>query len=92
MPFNEQDKAVLSDIVEAFTFAIVEVCQTLEHQKQMAPAAFVEEITLRADSLPADSSGKIKRNILTNICRVLEGKPYPSGSFFDMQDSARKVA
>ena len=33
MPAIEQDKVVSSAIVDAFTLAIVEVCQTLNHQR-----------------------------------------------------------
>ena len=35
MPLTEQDKVTLSNIIEGFTLAIVEVCQTLEHQKDL---------------------------------------------------------
>ena len=35
MPFTEQDKTVLSDIIEAFSLAIVEVCETYEHQNKL---------------------------------------------------------
>jgi hypothetical protein len=78
MPFTEQDKATLSNIIEGFTLAIVEVCQTLEHQKDlpMPPAAFIGELNLRAKNLPTDASGNMKRSILTNISNVLEGKPF----------------
>jgi hypothetical protein len=93
MPFTEQDKAVLSDIVEAFTLAYVEICQTLEHQRKLPldPIAFAKELDLRAANLPSDSSGKLKKTILGNISKVLAGQPYPSGSMFETYD-ARKVA
>lgn len=77
MPFTEQDKVALSNIVEGFTLAIVEVCQTLEHQRSLPlpPTAFIGELNLRAKNLPTDASGNMKRSILTNISNVLEGKP-----------------
>ena len=77
MPFTEQDKATLSNIVEGLTLAIVEVCQTLEHQKDLpiTPAAFIGELNLRAKNLPTDASSNMKRSILTNISNVLDGKP-----------------
>ncbi len=78
MPFTEQDKATISNIIEGFTLAIVEVCQTLEHQKHlpMPPSSFIAEFNLRAKNLPTDASGNMKRSILTNISNVLEGKPF----------------
>ncbi|RPH78917.1 MAG: hypothetical protein EHM80_09110 [Nitrospiraceae bacterium] len=77
MPIPEQNKAVLSDIVDAFSLAIIEVCQTLEHQRSMPlqPHAFATEFKLRATNLPDDSSGKIKKSILTNIANGLMGQP-----------------
>lgn len=77
MPFTEQDKMTLSNIIDGFTLAIVEVCQTLEHQKSLPlpPAAFIGELNLRAKNLSTDASGNMKRSILTNIANVLEGKP-----------------
>ncbi len=78
MPFTEQDKVTLSNIVEGLTLAIVEVCQTLEHQRSLPlPAeAFRGELNLRATNLPTDASGNMKRSILTNISNVLDGKPF----------------
>ena len=78
MPFTEQDKVTLSNIVEGLTLAIVEVCQTLEHQRSLplAPESFVGELKLRAENLPTDASGNMKRSILTNISNVLDGKPF----------------
>ena len=76
MPFTEQDKVTLSNIVEGFTLAIVEVCQTLEHQRSLplAPTAFIGELNLRAKNLSTDASSNMKRSILTNIANALEGK------------------
>lgn len=33
MPFSEQDKVILADIVKGLSLAIVRVCKTLEHQQ-----------------------------------------------------------
>ena len=78
MPFTEQDKITLSNIVEGLTLAIVEVCQTLEHQRSLPqpPESFVAELMLRTENLPTDASGNMKRSILTNISNVLNGKPF----------------
>lgn len=78
MPFTEQDKITLSAMAEGFTLAIVEVCQTLEHQRglPLPPSAFIGELNLRAKNLSTDASGNMKRSILTNISNVLEGKPF----------------
>jgi hypothetical protein len=97
MPFTEQDKVVLSDIVEAFTLAIVEVCQTLEHQRKLPlePVAFGNELHLRAVNIPDDSRGKMKKTILENITKVLGGEPYPADSvrsLFETYDSAARKA
>ena len=90
MPFTEQDKATISNIVEGFTLAIVEVCQTLEHQKHlpMPPSSFVAELNLRAKNLPTDASGNMKRSILTQyfqrIRRETVRPNYHSVIFYEM--------
>ena len=78
MPFTEHDKVTLSNIVEGLTLAIVEVCQTLEHQRSLPlpPESFVGELKLRATNLPTDASSNMTRSILTNISNVLDGKPF----------------
>jgi hypothetical protein len=78
MPAIEQDKVVSSAIVDAFTLAIVEVCQTLNHQRGGLPLplqAFATEFENRAVNLPGDPSGKLKKDILMNIAGILKGKP-----------------
>jgi|GEM_PF-1641826 len=77
MPVTEKDKAVIPDIVDAFSLAIIEVCQTLEHQRTLPldPSSFVGEFEMRATSLPDDQSGKVKKHILMNIANGLKGKP-----------------
>jgi hypothetical protein len=77
MPKIEEDTAVLSAIVDAFSLAIIEVCQTLEHQKSLpvAPTAFAGEMKLRAVNLPDDPSNKIQKSILVSIANGLVGKP-----------------
>jgi hypothetical protein len=77
MPKIEEDNAVLSAIVDGFSLAIIEVCQTLEHQRSLpvAPTSFADEMKLRAVNLPNDPSSKIQKSILTNIANGLEGKP-----------------
>jgi hypothetical protein len=83
MPVTEQDKAVLNSIIEGFTLAIVEVCQTLEHQRSLPimPDAFAVEWKNRAGGLPTDPSGIIKRKILENLANVVAAKPFTPISF-----------
>jgi hypothetical protein len=93
MPTTEQDKTLLPNIVEAFTLAFVEICQTYEHQNKINSVSFAKELNLRIANLPDDSNGKMKKTILANMCKVLEGQPYSSGSLFETYDPAsRKVA
>ena len=76
MPTTEQDKIVIADVVDAFSLAIIEVCQTMEHQRSMplTPHVFASEFKLRAQNLPNDSNGTVKRKILTNIANGLMGE------------------
>ena len=73
----EENAAVVSAIVDAFSLAIIEVCQTLEHQRSLpvTPSSFADEMKLRAVNLPNDPSSKIQKNILTNIANGLAGAP-----------------
>ncbi len=77
MPVTEQEKAVLGAIVNGFTLAIIEVCQTLEHQRSLPlpPTAFIAEMKLRATNLPNDSGSKIQKDVLMNIAHGLAGEP-----------------
>jgi hypothetical protein len=77
MPVTEQDQVALSAVVNGFTLAIIEVCQTLEHQRSLplTPTAFIGEMKLRAQNLPNDSGHKIQKNILMNIAHGLAGEP-----------------
>jgi hypothetical protein len=77
MPVAELDKAALSAVVNGFTLAIIEVCQTLEHQRTLplTPIAFIGEMELRAKNLPNDPNNKIQKNILMNIANGLKGEP-----------------
>ena len=74
---TDQDKAVLSAVVEGFIFAIVEVCQTLEHQKSLPlePHAFSVEFKNRAVNMPNDTRGNLIRTILMNLSNALDSKP-----------------
>ena len=76
MPFTEQDKVTLSNIVDGFTLAIVEVCQTLEHQKALPlpPAAFIGELNLRAKNLSTDASGNMKKKHSHKYRQCIRGK------------------
>jgi hypothetical protein len=75
MSFTEQDKHVLSDIVTAFSLAIVGMCRALEQQQKIAPEPIAEAIHTEMDQVPKGSSGHsaIVKDILTNISKVLRG-------------------
>jgi hypothetical protein len=92
MPFTEQDKALISDIVEAFTIAFVEICQTYEHQNKITSVGFTKELDLRIANLPSDPSSKLKKSIFQNIIKVAAGQPYSPGSLFETYDTATRKA
>ena len=77
MPVTEKEQAVIPDIVDAFSLVIIEVCQTLEHQRTLPldPSSFVGELEMRAAGLSEDQNGKVKKQILMNIANGLKGKP-----------------
>jgi hypothetical protein len=92
MPFAEQDKALISDIVEAFTIALVEICQTYEHQNKLNSAGFTKELNYRISNLPSDTSGNLKKSILANIVKVAAGEPYVPRTLFETYDTASRKA
>ena len=77
MPFTDQDKHVLSDIVTAFSLAIVGVCRALEQQQNVSPGPIAEAIHTEMGQLPTGSSGQTVtvKDILTNISKGLKGEP-----------------
>jgi hypothetical protein len=50
MSFTDQDKHVLSDIVTAFSLAIVGVCRALEQQQKIMPDSIAEAIHTQWDN------------------------------------------
>ena len=77
MPFTEQDKHTLSDIVTAFSLSIVGVCRALEQQQKIMPGPIAEALHTETTQLPTGSSGQsvTVRDILTNISKGLKGEP-----------------
>jgi hypothetical protein len=77
MSFTDQDKHVLSDIVTAFSLAIVGVCRALEQQQNVSPGPIAEAIHTEMGKLPIGSSGQTVtvKDILTNISKGLKGEP-----------------
>ena len=77
MPFTEQDKHVLFDIVTGFSLAIVGMCRALEQQHKIMPDSIAEAIHAEMGQLPTGSSGQTVtvRDILTNISKGLKGEP-----------------
>jgi hypothetical protein len=76
MSFTDQDKHVLSDIVTAFSLAIVGVCRALEQQQKIMPDSIAEAIHTQIGQLPTGSSGQTVtvKDILTNISKGLKGE------------------
>jgi hypothetical protein len=54
MPFTEQDKVILADVVKGLSLAIVRVCKTLEHQQKMDLLEFGREIDLELSEQGTD--------------------------------------
>jgi hypothetical protein len=77
MSFPDLGKHVLSDIVTAFSLAIVGVCRALEQQQKMMPDSIAEAIHTQMGQLPTGSSGQTVtvKDILTNISKGLKGEP-----------------
>ena len=77
MSFTDQDKYVLSDIVTAFSLAIVGVCRALEQQQKIMPDSIAEAIHTQMGQLPTGSSGQTVtvKDIFTNISKGLKGEP-----------------
>jgi hypothetical protein len=75
MSFTDQDKHVLSDIVTAFSLAIVGVCRALEQQQSVSPGPIAEAIHTEMGQLPTGSSGQTVKDILANITKGLKGEP-----------------
>ena len=75
MSFTDQDKHVLSDIVTAFSLAIVGVCRALEQQQNVSPGPIAEAIHTEMGQLPTGSSGQTVKDILANITKGLKGEP-----------------
>jgi hypothetical protein len=74
MPFTEQDKAIIADIVKGVSLAIVRVCKTLEHQQKMDLLEFAREIDLELAEQGTDPKTQTQREVLTNIQKVLRGQ------------------
>ena len=77
MSFTDQDKHVLSDIVTAFSLAIVGACRALEQQQKIMPDSIAEAIHTQMGQLPTGSSGQTVtvKDILMNISKGLKGEP-----------------
>ncbi|MEO6112063.1 MAG: hypothetical protein ABIQ24_09585 [Nitrospiraceae bacterium] len=77
MSFTDQDKHVLSDIVTAFSLAIVGVCRALEQQQKIMPEPIAEAIHTEMAQLPPGSGGQsvTVKDILANITKGLKGEP-----------------
>lgn len=73
MPLTEQDKVILSDIVTAFSLAIVGLCRALEQQQKVSPGPIAEAIhTEMANSQTGSSRHSVLvKDILTSISKGL---------------------
>jgi hypothetical protein len=77
MPMIEQEEAILSDIVMAFSLTIVEICRSLEEQQHILTTQFITRLNhaMALEEVPTGPSGQNVKNILTNVIKGLEGKP-----------------
>jgi hypothetical protein len=77
MSFTDPDKHVLSDIVTAFSLAIVGVCRALEQEQKIMHDSIAEAVHTQMGQLPTGSSGQTVtvRDILANISKGLKGEP-----------------
>ena len=73
MPKIEQEEAILSDIVMAFSLMLVAICRSLEEQQHVLHEQFINRLnlTLAMEQVQIDSNVK---NILANFVKGLEGK------------------
>jgi hypothetical protein len=77
MSFTDQDKHALSDIVTAFSLAIIGTCRALEQQHKIMPDSIAQAIHNEMGQLPTGSSGQTVtvKDILGNISKGLNGEP-----------------
>ena len=72
---TKDDKEILSDVVNAFSLVIVEMCRALWEQQKIEPQEFVDKLTQGVDEMPDDPNNETAKRILTNISKALNGAP-----------------
>ena len=72
---TKDDKAIMSDVVNAFSLVIVEMCRALWEQQKIEPEEFVHKLTQAVEELPENQNSQLTRRILKNISNGLSGAP-----------------
>jgi hypothetical protein len=76
MPVTTKDeKALLSDVVNAFSLAIIEICRAFWEQQKIQPQQFVDKLTQALDEMPDDPNNETTKHIIRNIAKGLSGVP-----------------
>ncbi|HEY6259947.1 MAG TPA: hypothetical protein VIW47_00015 [Nitrospiraceae bacterium] len=76
MPVTTKDeKALLSDVVNAFSITIIEICRAFWEQQKIQPQQFVDKLTQAIDEMPDDANNETTKHILRNISKGLSGAP-----------------
>ena len=82
MPVTTKDeKALLSDVVNAFSITIIEICRAFWEQQKIQPQQFVDKLTQAIDEMPDDPKNETTKRILGNISKGLSGAPLPPIQF-----------
>lgn len=71
----QEDKKLASDVVMAFTLAIVGMCRALEQQQGMMPGSIAAAIQTKGRALSANAQNDTVKKILTSIAKGVKGKP-----------------
>lgn len=71
---NENDKHLHSDIVTAFSLAIVAVSRALEQQRILQPRLIAKAIQGKGRALSANARNQTVKKILTSIAKGVDGK------------------
>ncbi|MDZ4733053.1 MAG: hypothetical protein SGJ16_05640 [Nitrospirota bacterium] len=70
----ENDKHLHSDIVTAFSLAIVAMCRALEQQQKIMPRPIAAAIQAKGRALSANARNQTVKTILTSIAKGVNGK------------------
>jgi hypothetical protein len=71
----KDEKALLSDVVNAFSLTIIEICRAFWEQQKIQPEQFVDKLTQAVDDMSKDPNNDTTKHIIMNICKGLKGAP-----------------